>query len=93
MPENVKVIIATKRMFGRPTESAIKFLTSTYGGTFFNIPHSQIVSRKGTEIKVNENHSEPAVEYTLTNWIFKKLENDLKKMSKYNCVIITDSKE
>lgn len=85
-----KVIIATKRMFGTPTESAIKFLTSGYGGSFFNIPHNQIVSRKPAEIYVNENYNEPAVEYEITGWIFGKIEEDLKKMSKYHCKILKD---
>jgi hypothetical protein len=87
MSKTRKVTIATKRMFGRPTESAIKFTTSGYGGNFFNIPHSQIVSRKRDDIKVNENYDEPAVEYEISSWIFGKIKEYLEKMSKHHCII------
>ncbi len=92
--KTVTIIIATKRIFGTPTESAVKFTTSGYGGKIFNIPHSQILKREGAKIKVNENTDYPAVKYTITSWIYKKIKEDyLDKMSDHHYILVEDEQK
>ena len=85
-PKTIKVTIANKCRMGF-TEGAVKFTTRSGKRRFFNIPHSQMISRKVSEIPYNDMHKEPAVEYEITNWIFKRIEDDLRSMKDFDCII------
>lgn len=87
--KTVNVIIANKCRMGF-TAGAIKFSTRSGKRSFFNLPHSQITIKGATEIKINDVHSEPAVEYEISSWIFKKIEDQLKSMKDFDCIILTD---
>ena len=89
MQKTVKVIIANKCRMGF-TAGAIKFSTRSGKRRFFNLPHSQIKINGAREIKVNDSHSEPAVEYEISVWIFNKIKEDLESMKEFDCIILKD---
>jgi hypothetical protein len=87
--DNIKVVIANKCRMGF-TAGAIKFSTRSGKRKFFNIPHSQVVGRTVTGIKYNEVHDEPAVEYTITPWIYHRIKPFLEHMKAHDCIIKED---
>ncbi len=49
---------------------------------------SQIVSQKKSFIQVNDEHTEPAIEYEIKEWLFNKIKEDLDRMDSRNLVIL-----
>lgn len=76
----VKIIIAKKRIHSETPKSYV-CLTSSYGGSFFNIPKSQIKSIKDTTIKINDKARQPAYEMVISKFIYDKIASDLNKLT------------
>jgi hypothetical protein len=86
MSKTIKVTITNKCRMGF-TNGAVKFSTRSGIRKFFNIPHSQIVSRTATEIPQNDVHLEPATEYEITEWIYVRIKEDLETMKSFDVII------
>jgi hypothetical protein len=53
----------------------------------FSIPVSQIIEKRDSGIIINENHSEPALEITITSWIYEKIKEDLDIMKSHHIIM------
>jgi len=83
---NKSVTITNKCRIGS-TEGAVKFSTRSGKREFFNIPHSQIMGRKVSEVRVNNIHSEPATEYIITNKHYDRIKVYLEKMKDHDIIL------
>ena len=83
-----KIILANKRRINT-TDKAYVYTTSGYGGKVFSIARKMVIKMTPSEIKVNDVHSYPAVEYEITEWMFNKIKEDfLDKMNESHCIIL-----
>ena len=73
-------IIEKKRLYSE-TEKSYVFLTSGYGGKFFNIPKFYITNKEESLIPYNPDHSGPAWEFHLTNSGWIKFKENIEKIS------------
>jgi hypothetical protein len=73
--------IAKRRLY-KESDRAYTFTTCGYGGEFFSLPKSQINVRQG-KIRINDVAKEEALVIDIPSWLFCKLEQTFKTMSKY----------
>ena len=66
---------------------ALVFGTRCGNSNVFSIPISQIIEAKESVMK-NEDRSYPAMDFTITFWVYSKIKPDLDKMSDFNYKLI-----
>ena len=71
--------LAKKRIF-RETEKSYVYKYRSNGGDLYNIPKSQIESVEEDNIQINDVYQEPALKFTVTQYIFDKIKQDLVKV-------------
>ena len=86
MKKTIKIIIANKCKISM-NENAITFVTRCAKSQVFNIPHSQIEGRRESAIEINDVYAEPAIEYTITLWIYSKIKEYTDKMHKNDFIM------
>ena len=79
-----KTITLNNRCKLGATNKALVYTTRCTKSRIFNIPFNQILSKNDSEIQVNENHIEKAMEFEITDWIYGLLKNYLDRMDKRN---------
>lgn len=85
--DTIEIIIAKKKLF-KETKDSYTFLTTTYGGKFFNIPKSQVISKSDSSIKINDVYKEPAYKIVITEYIFDKIFQEFLERMDDNSLII-----
>jgi len=84
-----KITIADKRRC-KESDKSYSFITAGYGGKFFNIAKSQVISKKKSDIKINDVYSEPATQYVITKFMYERIKNNLDTMSKYDLIVVEE---
>lgn len=84
-----KITIADKR-FCKETDKSYTFITAGYGGKFFNIAKSQVISKNKSSIPVNDVYSEPATQYAITKFMYERIKEYLNRMGKYDLVVVEE---
>ena len=89
MEKGAKIVLANKRRVN-VTDKAYVYSIGGYGKGIFSIAKKLVLNKKPSEIEVNEYHIFPAVEYEITQWMFKQIKDDLEKMAEHHCIILKD---
>ena len=79
----MKTILIAKKCLERETELAFVFRVSYYDNKYFSIPKSQITNQDEGEIEVNPSYKEKCFKFTLTNFIYQKLEYEFKRLGEF----------